>query len=287
MSEAWFLQRNRCLIVVLHVYNSTGGLSSTSQRSSSWFQLCSDSKETWRWLWPLGCPQRWDANLCYFKQTLHPLPVCLKCLSLMDMPDVSLGCGGRVWHPFSSFIQPPAEFILWLLSQPAECPPSCCWGDVSPRACAAPFLSCKLVSTDEPPWEHTYQQLLEADDEVKERRPLAPSMHAASTPFCQHVPQELQLCKLIVFPKCCWAGSSSGQNRQTHTPARTHTYLPDTVPAQAFRSYWGWEGWLQHMGFTQQYQDASWEISPHEATAETSPPSWGLCIKTSVGTLGF
>lgn len=110
-----FLQRNQCLIVVLHVYNSTGGLSSTSQRSSSWFQLCSDSKETWRWLWPPGCPQRWDAILCFVKQTLHPLPVCLKCLSLVDRPDVSLGSGGRVSHPFSSFIQPPAEFILWLL----------------------------------------------------------------------------------------------------------------------------------------------------------------------------
>lgn len=131
-----FLQRNRCLIVVLHVYNSTGGLSSTSQRSSSWFQLCSDSKETWRWLWPLGCPQRWDANLCFVKQTLRALPVCLKCLSLMDMPDVSLGSGGRVWYPFSSFIQPPAEFILWLLSQPGECPPSCCGGDVQGVRCA-------------------------------------------------------------------------------------------------------------------------------------------------------
>lgn len=126
--------------------------------------------------------------------------------SVLEVFEPHLGSGGRVWYPFSSFIQPPAEFILWLLSQPGECPPSCCGGDVSPRACAVPFLSCKLVSTDEPPCEHTYQQLLEADDEVKERRPLAPSMHAASTPLCQHVHQELQLCKLIVFPKRCWAG---------------------------------------------------------------------------------
>ena len=73
------------------------------------------------------------------------------------------------------------------------------------------FLSRSLSPQMSPPRDHarvrvaSHQWSLEADGKAKERKAAAPSTHAAFTPLCQHVLQDLSLCLSLSN----WAGLES------------------------------------------------------------------------------